>query len=69
MNPEVVEAFLKKERRPWNLNDIHSKGFKDVPKNILKITLDLLVKKNKIKFKQNIYCYNFKNFKVNHVSS
>lgn len=69
MNPELIEAFLRKEGRPWHLNDIHSKGFKDVSKIILKNTLDILVKKNKINCKQNIYCYNFKNVEVNHVSS
>lgn len=69
MSLELIEAFLKKEGRPWNLNDIHSKGFKDIPKNTLKNSLDILVKKNKITSKQNIFCYNFKNLKVNHVSS
>lgn len=69
MSPDLIEAFLMKEGRPWHLNDIHSKGFKDIPKNSLKNSLDMLVKKNKITSKQNIYCYNFKNHKVNHVSS
>ncbi|KAL7016382.1 hypothetical protein ACKWTF_010013 [Chironomus riparius] len=66
MSVDLIEAFLKKEGRPLNLNDIHSKGFKDIPKNSLKNSLDVLVKKNKIISKQNIYCYNFKNQKVNH---
>ncbi|XP_070491038.1 uncharacterized protein [Chironomus tepperi] len=66
MNLDLIEAFLKEEGRPWSLNDIHSKGFKDIPKNDLKNSLDILVKKNKIRSKQNVYCYNFKNHKVSH---